>query len=148
MQMKIGSPLFTRWTEQYVTITVPGLEVGSPQALKIDGSPAQFQYTGKETAGGAEIMLRLSFEQGQMRTLEFEPTAAASTDLSSVEIPCENGAEFGVTGHELRIGPLGTFLTGCGGFALESSVRCKFPLVQRSLARLNDGPFFIDYELK
>ena len=46
IRLQYTSPLFTDWTPQYVRLRVPGLSIGAPATLSIDGKAAPFQYTG------------------------------------------------------------------------------------------------------
>jgi len=152
--MKLKSPLFAEWSPQHARLTVPNLKTGAPFALKIDGRPGLFQYTGRDTPAGAEVIVLLGFEPGQTRTLEFAKAPAAETDLSEVEIPSAGGAAFGVPPREIGLPALpctGGMLPGpfesFAGFPLKSAIRCNFPLLSRKLVQTNAGPLFTDYRL-
>ena len=155
MKKTIQSPLFAEWSEQYARLIADGLKPGEPAALTIDGLPADFQYTGKATPAGAEVLVRLAFAAGQARVLEFAPAAAAATHLARTTLPCGEGAAIGVAGRELRLPPLkaradGTApgpLAGIGDFPLETAIRCGFKLKTVQLAKTGDGPLFVGYEL-
>ena len=148
----IKAPLFTDWREQYATLAAEGLRPGEPAVLRIDGKPADFQYTGAEAPGGAEVVVRLGFDAGKARTLEFAPAEKAGTDLRPVEVAATGEAEFGVPGRLLRLpaagagevrGPFG----GYAGFTLDSRIVAGFPLLSRRLTRTCDGPLFVEYLL-
>jgi hypothetical protein len=137
-----------------LSLNIAGLETGAPAQILLDGEPVEFQYTGKASDDGAEIMLRLGFDPGQSRKLEIAPATLSSTDLSRIEVPLENGAAIGIPGCELKIPPLsinenqvaGPF-EASGHFSLKSFVQCDFELETRVLTRTASGPLFIDYEL-
>ena len=152
--MTLKNPLQTAWDSQYVRLNVPGLKPDAPCALRIDGQPWEFQYTGTQTDGAAQILVRLGFEKNQTRTLEFAPAPRCTTDRTPLPIALDRSTAIGVPGRELRLtppavrngavaGPLAGFAT----FPLESRILCGASLQSCSLTRTNDGPLFIEYEL-
>lgn len=150
----LTSPLFTDWHAQYVTLTMPGVVVGVPAVLHLDGVETPFQYTGRAMEGGAEIMLRLSFAAGQQRTLTLLPAAVCSTDLTSVALPIAEPVTIGPVKSTLTLelavdaqgqvgGPLGTL----GGFPLTSRVVTTRTLEAITLTRSARGPLYEEYAL-
>ena len=152
--MQLKCPLFTDWTEQYVTLTLPDASPGRPIELRVDGETVPFQYTGEEDDGGAEIVLLLGFDRDQTRTLKWVKAAESSTDLSRRGIPLTGGAVIGSEANPLRIpapkvteegvrGPI----SGFSGRATTGHIDCPAKFEDASLAAVNDGPLFRDYEL-
>jgi len=155
IRMQFTSPLFTDWTPQYVRLRVPGLPVGAPAALAIDGTPAAFQYTGMSDAEGAEVLVRLGFAAGETKTLVFTDAAESATDLQPREISLEEGTKIGYADRQLTIpapvvldGKIAGPFAGYAGFPLESTICCTSDFLSASLQRTNAGPHFLEYQLE
>ncbi len=149
------SPLFTAWQEQYARFYLPGITAGEPLILRIDGQPAAFQYTGVETAKGAEVMVKLGFACGERKTLCWERSREKTTDLQPREISLAKAAVIGAAGRELQIPAptaAGQWLAGpfagFAGFPFHSRIFCERPLAAALLRQVNDGQLFTDYELR
>lgn len=162
-KMELRNPLFADWQEQHVKLAVPGVAVGQPLELSINGASADFQFTGETRSDGAEVLLRIGLAKGETKVLEFTPAPRSRTDLAPREIPLAAGARIGVKGRELAIpaadisapsstvapqsllsGPFAAF----AGFPFQSRVYCESPFESASLHQVNDGPLFTDYELQ
>ncbi|MFP4028663.1 MAG: hypothetical protein ACLFWL_12810 [Candidatus Brocadiia bacterium] len=151
----LKAPLFTDWTEQYVRVHVPDVEVGDPFKLQINGEPVPFQYTGSTTDAGAQILLRLGFETDETKTLRFLESDHKDTDLFCQEIPLSGGVEIGREGSSLRIPepePIDGGVEGpFAGFAdrpYASEIHTDKAFQSAKLQRINAGPLFEEYELK
>jgi hypothetical protein len=71
INMKLKSPLFTDWTEQYLRLHLADTAPGTPLQLTIGGQPTAFQYTGVTTPSGAEILVKLGFAKDEVKELVF-----------------------------------------------------------------------------
>lgn len=111
-------------------VCVPGLAVGAPAALLLDGVATPFQYTGEQDDFGAEIFLALSFAEGQARTLEFiAADRCTMTDLSPVEMAVGGRVALGRPGQHLVLdlscdaeGRVGGPLGDCFGFPVHCHI--------------------------
>lgn len=155
IRLQYTSPLFTDWTPQYVRLRVPGLAIGAPAALAIDGKPAAFQYTGAGALDAAEVLIRLGFATGETKTLVFTEAASSTTDLQPQAIPLDSGATIGQPGRQLVIpapNACGAQITGpfagFAGYPLDSTIFCTVPFEAASLQRTNAGPHFLEYVLE
>ncbi len=148
--MKLKSPLFTGWSEQYVRLHLADTKPGTALQLAVNGKPLPFQYTGNRSAEGAEIIVKLGFAKDETKELEFKEEKSeenGKTDLSRMEIPLAGNTAIGVSGRELRVGTSSPFL-GFAKFAMSSKIICETAFEGASLYRTNDGPLFTDYELQ
>jgi hypothetical protein len=145
VEMRLTAPLFTDWQEQYVRVIVPGVAPGAPLALTIDGAPAPVQFTGHAADGGAEVLVRLGFAQGQTRTLVFS-AGNATTDLTRRPLPLDGETTIGQPGRALRVSATAPF-AGFAGRAMASAIVCETAFLGATLAQTNDGPLFTDYAL-
>ena len=71
INIKLKSPLFTDWTEQYVRLHLADTAPGTPLQLTIGGQPTAFQYTGVTAPSGAEILVKLGFSRDEVKELVF-----------------------------------------------------------------------------
>ena len=172
-QMTLKCPLFAAWSEQHVRLHVAGVKPGTPLRLTINGQPAAFQYTGAESAAGAEILLKLGFAEGETKELEFgtqdtghRTQEETRQNLERYEMPLDHDVLIGLPGRELLIPaplhpqpstlnlPPSTAFAVSGPFAafadsaMSSAIHCETAFEGASLARTNDGPLFTDYELQ
>ncbi len=147
LNMTLKSPLFVDWSAQHVKLVLPGVVPGTALGLTVGGVVTPFQYTGVAAAAGAEVVVRLGFAAGEVKELAFAESASSSTDLSRVELPLGVGTLVGVPGRQLAVGPAAPF-AGLAGFAMGSAIDCEAAFEGSSLARVNDGPLFIDYQLE
>ena len=145
--MKLKSPLFADWSEQYVRLWLPDTTPGTALQLTIGDKPAPFQYTGNSSAAGAEILVKLGLAKGESKELVFAETASATTDLSRVELTLAETTAIGAAGRELRVGRTAPF-AGFGDGAMTSAIHCETSFEGASLHRTNEGPLFTDYELE
>ncbi|MCX5659167.1 MAG: hypothetical protein NTW19_05520 [Planctomycetota bacterium] len=156
--ISLTSPLDAVWTEQDVRLALPGLRPGTPLSLRVDGAAAPFQYTGVADDAGAQVLVRLGLARGQKRTLEFAPAPSLAPGVSltrhDIVVP-EAGVEIGVEGRKLKIqrprveaGRITGPFAGYAGRPLDSSITCSAELLTFALARVNDGPLFVEYELE
>jgi len=147
------SPLSAAWQEQHVTLCIPGLDVGEPALLLLDGVETPFQYTGAQDACGAEVMVRLGFARDQRRTLAFVPAERCSTQLTPHAIPLDGPVAIGRTGNQLvldiaaRQHPVGGPLGRIGDFPLASHILTEHALESVTLTCTNQGPLFDEYQL-
>jgi len=150
----LKAPLFTEWSDQYMRIWIASDPAKEPMRLRINGEPADFQPTGVVSEKGHQIMIKLGFAAGQIKTLEFEPAGTQPADMSRLAIPIERGARIGHGTARLSIprptvrdewvdGPFRSF----AGFPMKSRIHCDSPFVRARLERTNDGPLFSDYRL-
>src|ERR1041385_495881 len=137
---EIRAPLFVPWSEQHVRTVIDGLTLGAPVSLQVDGETTPFQYTGGESDGGAEIIVKLGLAANQGRRLEFTPAEKCSTDLKRFAVPSPEIGPFVVARFS------GLF-ESYAGFPLQSTIHCGVPLKARKVVRTNDGPLFTDYEI-
>lgn len=146
--LKLKSPLFTNWTEQYLKLTLPGTVFGAPLNLRVDGTAYPFQYTGSTRKDGAEVLVKLGFAAAETRTLMFEAEVGdrGSGEMPQV-LPLGNAAHIGIEGRELVVGPNAPLL-GFAGRAMTSVIRCETAFEGATLTRTNDGPLFTDYALE
>jgi len=146
-KLKLTSPLFTDWSDQYLRLHMAGTKPGAARQLSIGGAPVPFQYTGNASKKGAEILVKIGLAKGESKELVFSEAESATTDLSRMELPLRETATIGVSGRELRVGPTAPF-AGFAGAPMRSAIRCDTAFEKASLARVNDGPLFTDYELE
>lgn len=152
--LSLTAPLFTDWSEQYVRLSLPGVAVGTPLRLTINGQEALCQYTGETSRNGAEVLVRLSFSRGERKELVFRHAETGDTELTALEISLDNSAAIGIPGREIYIpvpaeregGIIGPF-AGFAGYPMTSLIRCDAAYEGATLAKVNDGPLFIDYRL-
>jgi hypothetical protein len=152
--LRLKSPLFTSWTEQYVHLTLPGVAPGDPMAMRLDGARAEFQYTGEAVPDGARIVARLGFDIGQERVLEFTPAARTAARLAPRAVPLDRSARIGAPRCRLAIacpavmsgGVRGPFAS-IAGRPMGSLIRCAGPFQGADLRCTNEGPLFTDYVL-
>ena len=131
------------------------MEPGAPFELLVDGTITPFQFTGAQSPGGAEIMIKLGFAKGEEKDLEFREIKKCVTVVGQKNILMKRRTLIGGGKCKLSI-PLPQFKNGCvngpfssfNEFPMESSIHCDAKFIGASLALVNDGPLFSDYELK
>jgi len=147
-QTRLTAPLYTDWQAQYVRLIVPGSTPDIALALTIDGCPAPMQYTGRVTADGAEVLVRLELVRGETKHLVFNIEAAAqAVGLERIELPLADVACIGLPGRELVIGAHAPFVAFAGR-AMTSAIHCNTAVEGASLYQINDGPLFTDFALE
>ncbi len=148
VEIKLTSPLDADWTAQYVKLHLAGVRAWQPGTLTLDGETQDFQYTGAETAAGAQILVKLGLAQGETKTLRFEAGAGSRFQVpGKQEMPLAQGVRIGVAGRELVVGEKAPFL-GFAGRAMASEIRCEAAFEGASLSLVHEGPLFVDYALE
>lgn len=148
LTLTLKRPLRVDWTQQYVRLNLKGKTPGDPLLLAVDGAPAFFQYTGKLSDEGAEILVRTGFEHNvNLHKLVFSDAQVQESGLERRSIPLGNEVTtIGIPGSELRVSAAMPF-AGFADSPMKSVVRCEAGLERASLEIVNDGPLFSDYEL-
>ncbi len=149
IKLSLTSPLFTNWSPQYTRLYLPDTKPGQPLTLKIENVDMPFQYTGADTAKGAEVLVKLGFAKNEKKELIFSESLAASEKclLQRCEIPLEGQKLIGVPGCELTVDIHSPF-AGFAGSPMKSCINCDASFEGSGLVQTNDGPLFKDYELE
>lgn len=153
--LTLKSPLFADWQAQYVRLHLPGVKPGTPLRLTISGEASPFQYTGQDSAKGAEVIAKFGFAKGETKTLEFADSAKGDTDLKPKELSLRRGCMLGYAGRELVIpspkmtkqgvaGPFASF----AGYPFDSVIFCEKPFESATLTRTCAGPLYTEYVLR
>src|SRR5690606_40590372 len=147
------------WERQYVRLRVPALDPSQPAELRIDGVPTPFQYLGPADASGAEVLLRLGFDAGQTRTLEFShapaPAASGGRLLRSARplegditlAAGEDGTSIVIPAPAKVPGGIAAPFSLVGTHPIDCILRCDLPLDSATLVHTHDGPLFTQHEL-
>ncbi len=146
------APLDSAWAKQLCYLTVPLAGDGLISAT-CDGVVVPCQVTGRTLPRGREVALRLSFARGQQHTVSF--TATDQPVPQSPSHPLVEGLVIGDPRLPIILaaptidsdGRVRGPFTTCGGYPVDSSFSCRWPLRTAMVQRLVDGPLFEDWEI-
>jgi hypothetical protein len=161
----IRGPLRASWSLQPASVWLADVQPGAPGVPRapvrwsLDGRPLRHQFTGRRCPRrGAQVMLLLALEPDRPQVLacHLDSGSDHAPGLQCEEWPWSQAAVIGQGAIRLMIPPpaviaesgaLAGPFAGCGDQPMSAAITCDQPLRQATLARINQGPLFDEFEL-